>query len=90
MERQLKQQIKKSDNEVKKIKKDYKKSLMNVLTNMYMQGYIYNVYPSMARSATCEDLLQMIKSAKRKIRLLRSVLKFLKKNQKENLELVLN
>ena len=66
MERQLKQQIKKSDNEVKKIKKDYKKSLMNVLTNMFMQGYIYNVYPSMARSATCEDLLQMIKSAKRK------------------------
>jgi len=66
MERQLKQQIKKSNNEVKKIKKDYKKSLMNVLTNMFMQGYIYNVYPSMHRSATCEDLLRMIRAARRK------------------------
>ena len=66
MERQLKQQIKRADNKVKKIKKDYKKSLMNVLTNMFMQGYIYNVYPSMARSATCEDLLQMIRAARRK------------------------
>jgi len=66
MERQLKQQIKKSNNEVKKIKKDYKKSLMNVLTNMFIQGYIYNVYPSMYRSATCEDLLRMIRAARRK------------------------